>query len=547
MKKLGCLVVLLAVLAAIGVAGLSGRSDFFPFGREKGDGSIKIIAEGQPDDAMMKDVREATDAFNRTMEQVMGIRLQRNVKVYVGGTEADYQKVLEREFNLPPEEAKTIADISGGWTGGKKAVTAINGKAGVMNSSSDRISTTAHELFHQVQYELSDGNDTDEQALFWLEEGSADYVGADLAARLGGKSMQKWILDVKAELMGAPRTVSPQSLQHNTLEQRKALMGKDLHSYQMSDLMTWYLLTTRAKGHEGEKLAQYFRQLKEVKQGEAAFQNTFGISLEDFLRQFDRWWKEEQTKPAVLHIEAREGVSQALARSLEAETKAVQTMFQSRLGQQLHGEYQIVLANNQDDLAEAVKTYCSIPEDKAKELAASSLWIENGSTVLLNASQIESDRQQSFTVGVMLMRVMLGQRMGQPERSVEWLMRGSGYLMGVARLGEKGLGTLPQYQRAWLDSLRKAGRLPQLAQMSTADGFRQVSQSYSDDTASVMAEYATAELVSRRGWPSLIRWAEAVRTTGDAQKAFRQIFGQSSVDFEAELQSRVQRQLVNAR
>ena len=77
MKKLGCLVVLLAVLAAIGVAGLSGRSDFFPFGREKGDGSIKIIAEGQPDDAMMKDVREATDAFNRTMEQVMGVRLQR--------------------------------------------------------------------------------------------------------------------------------------------------------------------------------------------------------------------------------------------------------------------------------------------------------------------------------------------------------------------------------------------------------------------------------------------------------------------------------------
>lgn len=546
MKKLGCLAFLLLLIVA-GAAGFMGRSDWFPWGQESGDGSIQIMAEGQPGEAMMQDVHQACDAFNRTMEQTMGIRLQRNVKVYVGGTEADYQQILEREFNLAPEEAKAIADISGGWTGGKKAITAINGKAGVMNSSSDRISTTAHELFHQVQYELSDGNDTDEQALFWLEEGSADYVGADLAARLGGKSMQKWILDVKAELMGAPHVVSPENLQHSTLEQRKALMGKDLHSYQMSDLMTWYLLTTRAKGHEGEKLAQYFRQLKEVKQGEAAFQNTFGVSLEDFLRQFDRWWKEEQTKPALLHFEAREGVSQALVRSLEAETNAVQTMFQNRLGQQLHGEYQIVLANNQEDLAEAVKTYCSIPEEQAKELAASSLWIENGSTVLLNASQIESDRQQSFTVGVMLMRVMQGQRMGQPERGIEWLMRGSGYLMGVARLGEKGLGTLSQYQRAWLDSLRKAGRVPQLAQMDTADGFRQVSQSYSDDTASVMAEYAVAELVNRRGWPSLVRWAEATRTLGDAQKAFHQVYGQSSVDFEAELQSRVQRQIVNAR
>ena len=42
---------------------------------------------------------------------------------------------------------------------------------------------------------------------------------------------------------------------------------------------------------------------------------------------------------------------------------------------------------------------------------------------------------------------------------------------------------------------------------AAADGFRQVSQSYSDDTASVMAEYAAAELVNRRGWPSLVRWA----------------------------------------
>ena len=545
MKKLGCLVLLL--LAVAGVAGLMGHSDWLPFGREAGDGYIKILTEGQPSETMMRDVRQACEAFNRTIEQTMGVRLQRNVKVFVGGTEGDYQQILQREFGLEPEEARAIADISGGWAGGKKAITAINGKAGVMNSSSDRISTTGHELFHQVQYELSDGNDTDEQALFWLEEGSADYVGADLAARLGGKSMQKWILDVKAELMGASHIISPENLQHNTLEQRKALMGKDLHSYQMSDLMTWYLLVTRAKGHEGEKLAQYFRQLKETKQGEVAFQNTFGLSLEDFLRQFDRWWKEEQTKPAVLHFEAREGVSQALVRPLEAETSAVQTMFQNRLGQQLHGEYQIVLANNQEDLAEAVKTYCGIPEEQAKELAASSLWIENGSTILLNASQIESDRQQSFTVGVMLMRVMQGQRMGQPERGIEWLMRGSGYLMGVARLGEKGLGTLPQYQRAWLDSLRKAGRIPQLAQMTSVDGFRQVSQSYSDDTASVMAEYATAELVNRRGWPSLVRWAEATRATGDAQKAFRQVYRQSSADFEAELQSRVQRQIVNAR
>ena len=547
MKKLGCL--LLVFLLAAGVAaGLlaGGGRDFAGWGR-KGDGTIHVQPEGKPEAGLLQDVEKAASAFNDLLQAGMGVRLTRDVEVYVAGTEADYQQVLRREFSLEPAEAKSIAEISGGWTGGKRAVTAINGKAGVMTGTSDRISTTAHELFHQVQYELSDGNDTDEKALFWLEEGSADYIGARVAAELGGKTMTKWILDVKTELMRAPQTAKPEQLQHNTLAQRKALMRKDLHTYQLADLMTWYLLDRYAKGEEETKLAAYFRQLREVHEGETAFAQTFGIELGSFLQEFSQWWAAEQQRPAVLHFEAREGVRSGLTASLQRQADAVQALFARRFGRQLCGEYQVVLSQDQQDMAQAVSLYCDLPPKQAQELAAASLWIENGSTILINAQQLDTDRQRLFTMGALMMRVLQGQRMGAPERNVEWLVRGAGYIMGVARLGEAGLGTLPQYQRAWIDALRQAGRVPQLAQMETPDGYRKTADSFTDDTASVMAEYATAELVTRYGWKSLSDWQEAVRSTGDGQKAFRQVFGLNLVDFEAAVQGKVQRQVKSHR
>ena len=540
MKKLGIVLVLLLLAgAAAGMLLAQGR---LPAGfglAARGDGSIEVISEGSPEQKTMADVQQAAKAFNDVLQEQMGVKLKRSVKVYVAASEPVYQQVLEREFELKPEEAKNIAAISGGWSGGKRAVTAINGKAGVMSGASDRWSTTAHELFHQVQYELSEGNDTDERALFWLEEGSADYTGAALAEKLGGKSREKWLLDTKADLMSAPKAVAPEKLQHNTLEQREALMAKDLHSYQMADLMTWYLLEHYAKGQEGGKLVEYFRQLGQERQGEAAFKNTFGVSLDAFLAEFDTWWNQEKARTAVLHFIARKGVSDTVVQSLTKQADLTQQLFRGRFGRELHGEYQIVLAADQQDLMAAVKDYCGIPEDKAKELSGSSLWIENGSTILVNVGQLEEDRQQVFSMGVMLMRIMQAQRKGQPEHDIEWLTRGAGYVMGVARLGEIGLGSLAAYQRSWKDTLQKGGSQPQLSQMVTADGFRQVAERHSDDTASILAEYATAELVNRFGWRSLIDWQEAVRRSGDGQKAFQETFGLRLNDFEAQVQAKI--------
>ena len=118
-----------------------------------------------------------------------------------------------------------VAAISGGWAGGSAHITAVNASAGVMTTFGDRYNTTGHELFHQLQHELSHGKDVDERSLFWLEEGSADYIGAALADSLGGKPLWKWQLDVKAALLRARSTVKPTALQHCDFEQHKKLIS----------------------------------------------------------------------------------------------------------------------------------------------------------------------------------------------------------------------------------------------------------------------------------------------------------------------------------
>lgn len=548
MKKIGGCLLLLILAAGIWM-GMFGLTWPFPAGRltADGKGTITIKTEGNPQEELMRDVRQAADTFDSLMDETMQAHLQRDIKVYVGADEASYRHILEREFSLEPDDAKNITEISGGWTGGRRAITAINGKAGVMADRSDRISTMAHELFHQMQYELSNGNDTDDKALFWLEEGSADYVGALLAERLGGKPLQKWILDVRMELMTATQTAAPKQLQYTSMKERKALMRKDLHTYQMADLMTWHLLATHAKGQETVKLAEYFRQLRTVKEGARAFENAFGIAPDKYLIEFDNWWQAEKKSPAKILFEPRQGVSAELVQTMQAEAEAVQALFQRRLGTRLHGKYQFILSPNQQDLAKAVQLYCGVTEKKAAELTGTSLWIENGSTILINMEQLREPRQQIFTMGVLLMQVMQRQRMADASHDIEWLTRGAGYLMGVARLEEAGYGTWMQYQRAWREALRNSGRIPVLSSMDTAEGYRKVADSLPDDVASLMAEYAAAELVDRYGWQSLAKWQEAARSTGDAKRAFRQVFGQSVEEFSSTVQQKIQRFMMYTR
>lgn len=504
------------------------------------DGEIHVEGQG----ASLADVKKAAAAFDELTQEKLGTERHHSVKVYVAASDADYREILKDKFSLDDDEAAEIAAISGGWSGGSLHVTAINAKAGVMDSHSDRYATTAHELFHQLQYELSHGRDTDKEALFWLEEGSADYVGAMMAEKLGGRKLARWQLDVRDDLLGAAKPADPSELIHLEFAERKSIMKKDLHAYEMADMMTSFLLSRFDEGQRGQKLAAYFSALGTGKSGEEAFSETFGLTLDDFLTEFASWWQQQKTQPAVIHVEAGEGVASEQADFIEAQTTAVQDLLQRRFGTTLRGEYMLVLASGKDQLAEAVHTHSDMTLVEAKKDVGQSLWLENGSTLFLDAAALDSRRQQIFSLGVMLTRVMEAQAMGGTDKEVAWLARGMTYLIGTQRLGEEGLGSMDDYRRTWYSVLEENGRFPDAASLVTPKSYEQAVASFGDESCSIIAELTADDLVTSHGWQSFAKWLRAANLNGgDGEKAFRSIYGTSASGFASSATSRLMREM----
>ena len=419
MKKLLGLFLLL-VLLALGAAGIyatmEGTADSPVAATTKASSSaenITVEAVGDVPDGTMEDVRQAVSLFSDDMSK-NGAPLRHAVHVYVAATQADYERAIVEQFDQSAEEAKKIANVSGGWTGGRHGLTALNGAAGVMKTASDRQSTTAHELFHQLQYELSDGNDTGEASIFWLEEGTADYIGARIAEQAKGKTLHKWTLDTLDDLRQAESTVKPESLVHCTSDQRMQLMDKSYHSYQMADAMTLCLMEQQ-KGKEVASILQYFRLLKKNKDGEQAFEQAFGMTHDAFLQHFHTWYASEQKRPIELAFSARKGVTDGLAPSMKAYAKTAAKRVQQAFGTLPRGRYDVVLCGSEQDFAAAIAEHCAVDRSEAAKLADGNLWIENGSTIILNVSELEDARQQEYAMGMLIARMLRIQAAGRPE------------------------------------------------------------------------------------------------------------------------------------
>lgn len=508
---------------------------------KQGSEDLFIRAEGAVAKSTMRDVREAAEEMNPLLDAEMHVALPKHVKVYVAGSQEIYAQVLAREFSLETKEAEGVANISGGWSGGKHCITAINGAANVMKGRSDRIHTTGHELFHQVQYALANGKDTDEKALFWLEEGTADYMGALLSERMNGRTRDKWIADITLELLSAPRMARIADLQHLDLAERKHIMGKEFHAYSVSDLMTWYLLNQLPKGTEGECLTNYFQGLGAGRSGEESFEKAFGMTTESFFASFSHWWEEQRNAPLEFHIE-NGSVKEQYVRDIKQYLAFSHTLVEQRLGYTLHGAYTLVLAMGQEDFVNDIMAYCDVEKKTAEELAASSLWVENGSTILLNAGELQSKQQTIFTLGTMVARIFERQRMATDNKEPIWLVYGSSYLMGVDALSESGYGTLRDYRRTWILKLREQKAIPKLADLQTEESYQHMVDIYGHEIVSLVMELGTYELIDSNGWASYARWIEEVRETENGKQGFRNVWGKSAKDFALDFDHRLHKE-----
>ena len=486
---------------------------------------IAVHAEGEVESKSLEDVERAAASFNSFAQERMGSALHRPVELFVSGEEASYRRVLEREFSLTPEESAQVAAISGGWSGGSTHITAVNASAGVMSTYGDRYNTTGHELFHQLQHELSHGNDVDERALFWLEEGTADYVGAALAEVLGGKPLWKWQLDVKASLLRADTLVKPEALQHCSFEQRKGLMDKSLHSYQVADLMTGYLLERFPQEQRLGLIAKYFRSLADSGDGETAFKETFGMELAAFLQEYHSWWTSFRHQPAVFHYELGENLSSDSAEAIEREINAAQEWLTSSLGSRIRGEYRVFLADDEAEMAKALVSYTELEKSKAHNMAASSLCVENGGVLIVNGAHLKESRQRAFSLGILVMRTYEGQVLGAAkEHGYAWLLHGAAYLTGISRQAAVSGYEVKDYIRTARETVR--GRnLPRAEVLQNEEDYKRAVEKYGEKEIAAVTELAVYELIRNYGWGSFAVYLQETAKTKDGGLAYRKIYG----------------------
>lgn len=532
MKKFALFLVLCAAVFGL-LYGAKSCQDIFAQ-TDGGLASVTVNNLGQPDSQVMADVQRTAEAFPEFMEEKFQVRLQRSTKIWVGADTPQYQELLTKRLGMEEDNAPAKAQYTNGQSSGRKAMVAIDGNRKKLGDSSECISTTAHELFHQLQYELSDDHSGYENSLFWLEEGTADYAGALLCEKLGGRSVDKWYRDARFTLQNSRTVASVGQLQHTTEAERLDMMTTKAKHYTLADVMTMYLLQQYGGSQPEQKIVAYYKAL-EKDEAEKAFAQTFGVELSAFLQEFSQWWQQELMAPAKLEPIIRPGADEAAARQFLQQVNLSRQWLTRTWGQDLHGQYQLVLVTSPEDFAAAMAEYCHVSREEAQKTADGSVWAENNSTLFVNLARVEEKRQAVFVSGTMLSRLFMMQQLGNDSSGMAWLLRGGSYVAGVGRLVEDGQGTLKAYQRAWRKDLRQNAPLPTLDKLLTVEDLQRAMNQQDSDQVSRLCEYAAAELVNRYGWESLYAWQAATRQSGDGRQAFSKVFGITLSDFAAQI------------
>ena len=499
-----------------------------------GPATVSVHSLGQPAPETLRDIEQAAAAFPDLLEERYQVSLQHNVDIWVGADTGKYEELLVKKLGVEEDKVKPKAQYTSGESMGRKNIIALDGDKQKMTDKSERYSTTGHELFHQLQYELSDGRSGYENSLFWLEEGTADYAGALLAEKMGGRSVEKWYMDDLFTLQNAKETAKVEKLQRTTEEDRVQLLSGKAKYYTLSDVMVYYLLHHYGDGSPEQKVIAYYKGLAKG-EAEQVFAQVFGVELSAFLQEFSAWWQGELNAPAQLAVVVRPQVNESVVRQYRQHIAQSRKWLQNHWGHDLKGRYKLVFVSGAEDYAAAMQEYCGVDAAEAQRTAADSVWAENNSTLFVNAAKIDDNRQSIFVSSAMVSRLFILQQLSSEDVGMTWLLRGMSYVSGVARLVDIGEGKLPDYQRAWRQELRKNAPLLTVDKIMSNADMQKVMEQYGNEPVSHLCEYATAELVRRYGWSALYNWQMAARRSGDGKQAFLQVFGITAADFGAQV------------
>lgn len=259
---------------------------------------INITAEKGVAPEQVELVKQAVHTFEDVMKKDLGVTFNRDITIIIAPDNKHFARVLNDKLRIEKKQSKRLSKLVSGYSQFDD-----NGNTVVLNLEPEDFdeenpyyvvhNITAHELFHQMQYQLSNGDTSEEY--YWIGEGSADYMSAIVCGYIGNTSYDDWKRDQLEYVAYSDLIIDTEYLFDIDDEGWTEAMEKEAVPYQVSALMYVYL--KEEKGIDvGNATIKYYQLLGKGFLGKEAFLQAFGLEAKSWLGDFDAWLEREIEK-----------------------------------------------------------------------------------------------------------------------------------------------------------------------------------------------------------------------------------------------------------
>ncbi|HWQ62194.1 MAG TPA: hypothetical protein VN521_07775 [Negativicutes bacterium] len=197
-----------------------------------------------------------------------------------------YRNAGNQEARYEIKDEERIARLTGGFFLRNELVAINMDLSGGIPAGDRAYHVTAHELFHQIEYQLAGENAN--RAIYWLKEGTADLIAALVAEKIGYRSLDNWKQNQIDALRKAGTNASVQEILSTDMHGWTKMLEAKMDPYPMADLMVIYLMT-KSKAGGYATILEYYHMLGRGLSNTAAFEQAFGLPPADMLAGFPAW------------------------------------------------------------------------------------------------------------------------------------------------------------------------------------------------------------------------------------------------------------------
>jgi len=249
------------------------QGDVYYISRRPG---IGVTADPRIAPEVVRDVKEAADATVAFFQDTYGLELTRFVGIILVTDKEAYRQALTDTVKMSPKWIDRTVEYSGGISWGNYVVSR---NVGLHITRPERQRDIIHEIVHQYQSDIAASDARG--ILTWVREGMADAIAAQVLDKTGLRTMeddrQGW-LSLARKYKAFPEFSALNDLNGwYAAQDRYGSWCPDATAYLAVDLLV------QRKGHDA--LIAYLRSAK-TQDAASAFQDAFGVSLDDFTRDF---------------------------------------------------------------------------------------------------------------------------------------------------------------------------------------------------------------------------------------------------------------------